>query len=375
MRYWCLILLLSATAWAQSPMVVQKGQAWERSAASEPVRVASQTKRVELFTRGNVTVRGSDDNFVRVKVRQRVRATTADAAARIWGPLQSPRISAPNPFALRVELYLPTMRSESEIEISLPRHIPAVVVSNQYGSLQIYDFDGGVRAETGGGHVTMDRIRGNVFAHTGLGDVNLGEIGGAVICSSGGGTVTLASAAGEANCATGGGDITVKSVGGPLLVSTEGGNIRVEKAGDTVRAKSMAGIVTVDQARGAVFADSGGGSVHVRAGSGPLSVSTMLGDILAELIATGRFADSSLMSGSGDITVTIPANLGLAIRARNDMGQTPRIVSDFPEVQTKSVNFRSPLVAQGTINGGGPILDLNANGTIYLRRAKCCLAK
>ena len=100
----------------------------------------------------------------------------------------------------------------------------------------------------------------------------------------------------------------------------------------------------------------------------------MMGDVLADLLAGGHFADSSLMSGSGNITVTIPASLGLVVRARNDMGMAPRIVSDFPDIQTKSINFRSA-VAQGAINGGGPILDLDANGTIYLRRAKCCLAK
>ena len=375
MRYWfTTLLVLAAAAFGQNTPVTRNGDFWERSAAAEPTRMLPQVRRVEIFTRGSVSVRGSDDGFIKIKVNQRVRASSAEAANGIWGPLNMARLTTPSPGTLRLELYLPALRAESKIEILLPRQIPTVWVNNQLGPVQVYDFDGGVHAETGGGHLTMDRIRGNVYAHTGLGDVRLGAIGGSVVCSSGGGTVTLASAAGEANCATGGGDIAIKSVGGLLTVSTEGGNIRVEKAGGTVRAKSMAGLVQVDEARGSVFADSGGGTVRVRGGSGPLSVSTMMGDVLADLLAGGHFADSSLMSGSGNITVTIPANLGLVVRARNDMGMAPRIVSDFPDIQTKSINFRSA-VAQGAINGGGPILDLDANGTIYLRRAKCCLAK
>jgi DUF4097 and DUF4098 domain-containing protein YvlB len=189
------------------------------------------------------------------------------------------------------------------------------------------------------------------------------------------------------NCVTGGGDIDIKFAGGAIAVSTEGGNIHVEKAGGTVRATSLAGLIDVVQARGAVFADTGGGSIQVgsangvraesamgtirvKGGSGPMTLATMAGNILAELLSGGRLADSSLMSGSGDITVTIPSGLGLDVRARNDSGISPRIVSDFPELQVKSVGFRSPQ-GQGAINGGGPMLELTTSGgAIYVRRAK-----
>lgn len=354
----------------QNPDVTQRGPYWERNNDSEPQQLSPQVKRVEVFTRANVTVRGSEDDVLRIHIRQRVRAASAEQAGRIMGPLRHARLIAQGPSVLRMELYPPGMFS-NEVEIWLPRKMPVVWINNQSGSVAIYDFDGTVRADTGGGPIVIDRVRGDARAHTGLGDVRMGSIGGTIICTSGGGTITLLFASSDANCATGGGNISVKSVAGPLVVSTEGGNIRVEKAGSTVRAKSMAGLVEVGEARGAVFADSGGGTVRVRGGSGPLSVSTMLGDIMADLLGGGRFADSSLSAGSGDIVVTIPTSLGLAVRARNDSGLAPRIVSDFPDIQTRSMSFRSPvMIGQGTINGGGPMLDLNANGTIYLRRVK-----
>jgi DUF4097 and DUF4098 domain-containing protein YvlB len=371
MRYWLTsLLVVGAVASGQNSPATRNGAFWERGATSVPERLAPQVKRVELFTRGNVTVRGSEDGFIKIKVNQRVRAASVEEADRKWGPLHMARLTTPAPSVSRLELYLPTMLADSDIEISLPRQMPFIAVNNRSGDVQVYDVDGTVRAETDGGHVTLDRIRGNVYAHTGLGDVHLGTIGGSVICSSGGGTVTLVSAA-DADCATAGGDIAIKSVSGPLRVSTEGGNIRVDKAGSIVRAKSMAGLVEVGQAGGPVFADSGGGTVRVKGGSGPMVVSTLLGNILAELLAGAQLADSSLASGSGDIIVMIPARLGLTLRARDEAGGSPRIVSDFAEIQSKSINFRSPVaVAQGAINGGGPVLDLNANGTIYLRKVK-----
>jgi len=103
-----------------------------------------------------------------------------------------------------------------------------------------------------------------------------------------------------------------------------------------------------------------------------MSVSTAMGNIMAELLAGARLEDSSLVAGSGDITVLIPSNFPVSVIASNASGGTPRIISDFPEIRANSTSFfRSPLLAQGALNGGGPILRLNAGGgVIYLKRVK-----
>ena len=385
-KFVLLTMMAAVCAWGQS--VQRDGQYWVRNGGSEPAKLSPQVRRFEIFTRANVTVRGSDDGTVQIKLRQRVRATTAEEANRMWGPVGqiAPFVAVGG--VMRLEVYPPgSSRVITELEISLPKQLAFVWVNNRSGSVEMYDLDGSVQADSGGGPLVMDRIRGDVHGHTGFGEIRLGTIGGSAQCSSGGGSITLESATGEMNCVTGGGDIGVKFAGGAVAVSTEGGNIHVEKAGSTVRARSVAGVVEVVQARGAVFADTGGGSIQigsangvraesaagtirVRGGSGPMTVSTMAGNILAELIAGGHLADSSLVSGSGDITVMIPAGMGLALRARNDSGVSPRIVSDFPELQVRSVGFRSPQ-GQGAINGGGPVVEVSTSGgAIYLRRAK-----
>jgi hypothetical protein len=57
----------------------------------------------------------------------------------------------------------------------------------------------------------------------------------------------------------------------------------------------------------------------------------------------------------------------------NESGGSGRINSDFPQVrpQTGGMPGVGPLMAEGALNGGGPLLRVNVvAGTIYLRRAK-----
>ncbi len=74
----------------------------------------------------------------------------------------------------------------------------------------------------------------------------------------------------------------------------------------------------------------------------------------------------------GDITVFIPSKVAVSIQALSDGGnRTPRILSDFPEIRVKSPRSRysGPITAEGSLNGGGPLLRITANsGGVYLRR-------
>jgi hypothetical protein len=106
-----------------------------------------------------------------------------------------------------------------------------------------------------------------------------------------------------------------------------------------------------------------------------LQVQTAVGSILAELFPGAHFVDaSSLVAGSGDITVLIPSNLSLSVLARNDSGANPRIVSDFSELRVKPLIARPAyqgVTYQGAINGGGPLLSLStASGIIWVKKSK-----
>jgi hypothetical protein len=103
-----------------------------------------------------------------------------------------------------------------------------------------------------------------------------------------------------------------------------------------------------------------------------LNASTAMGSILAELLSGTRIEDSVLSTNAGDITVLLSSNIPITVQASNQTaGNGRRIVSDFPEIRIRNAGATIPLIAEGALNGGGPVLRIFASGgTIYLRRQK-----
>jgi DUF4097 and DUF4098 domain-containing protein YvlB len=145
-----------------------------------------------------------------------------------------------------------------------------------------------------------------------------------------------------------------------------GGEIVVEKAGGIVTLRNMAGPVTVGSAAG-VRCDSGSGGIRLANIAGPIRVATSMGSIVANLMGN-RIADSYLATGNGDITVLIPSNVSVTIRAKNSMADTlRRIVSDYPAIQPRRQG--TLIVAEGAVNGGGPVMQIaGTGGTIFIKR-------
>lgn len=361
-----LMLGAAVIAAAQAP-VVREGAYWVGT-VGDAFGIAPQAS-LQVNTRGSVTIRRAAGNQVTYRVRQSVIAENEDQARSLLGG-GGAQVSS---FRGRVVLQLQPVSArnvETKIEIGVPPQVSNVLIRTERGSINVGEFDGSVQLTTGGGEIRM------------------GRIGGSVQCFSGAGQLVIERAGGAIDCTTVGGNIDVRDAAGPVSLSNQmGGNIRVEKAAGDVHAHSAQGMIEVGQAGGAVFADTQGGfiqvgsargvqaesmagMVRVRNDAGPMNVATMAGNILAELLRGVRMQDSSLVASSGDITVLIPSDLAVSIMARNDTGGMSRIVSDFPEIRVSPARFfRSPLVGQGAINGGGPVLNLNTSGgVIYLRR-------
>jgi len=130
-----------------------------------------------------------------------------------------------------------------------------------------------------------------------------------------------------------------------------------------VLADNSGGSVQVGSLQGVRVA-SAGGSIGLRGSSGSLRAVTDVGSILAELMSGMPMQDSILSTGAGDITVYIPSNLPLTVKALNETGPAGRIVSEFSEIPV-----RDGVMAEGALNGGGPVLRLTSSGgTIYVKR-------
>jgi len=115
-----------------------------------------------------------------------------------------------------------------------------------------------------------------------------------------------------------------------------------------------------------------GGSIAVNNISGRVEGDTA-GGITAEFVGSrGDFTDSSLETTAGDITVYISTNLACSINAAIDMASGHRIRTDFPDIKvtTEGSEYGPKRVdAQGSLNGGGPVLKMRTSvGDIDIRR-------
>lgn len=386
-----LAFLISLTAvWAQdSSELTREGPYFVRT-MSAPVATQVTGRippQLHIVSRGNVVLRGSKGDQIVYKFVQRAKAHSEIEAKRLFHGVFISAIPMATMTTLTVIPSAGDMVS-NDLEVSVPRQVMISVVLAQGGSAEAYDLDGSVQMKASLG-VRCDRIRGNVEGRTAGGEIRIGKIGGTLLCESRGGSIFVENVAGAARCETAGGEIVVKEAGGPLLLTNVSGNIEVDRAASTVEAHTGEGLIEVNQAGGEVIADTRGGSIQigsargakcesaagairVKNASGPLNVQTVMGSILAELIAGSRLEDSLLAANSGDVTVLIPSRLSLSVMARNDSGANPRIQSDFSEVPVKSFGFsRPPTLAEGQINGGGPLLRINvAAGIIYLKKLK-----
>jgi DUF4097 and DUF4098 domain-containing protein YvlB len=380
MKFFGLLALIAVSVAAQETVTQDSTGSWVRTMSGFPV--VPPHGRLTIISRGPVIIKGTDGQAT-FRMTQRVRARSEAEARALFG-LANHNFT---PATARFEV-LTFPNVATRLEMSLPRQLSLVVIETQMGEVDASDMDGALDVSTAAGQIHVDRGHGAVVARTGGGDIRIGKIGSTLRCVTGGGAIIIESTGSEVSCETAGGDIDVKESGGKMMLSTEGGNISVDRAGGSVDAHSAEGVIEVSHAAGIVTAATRGGSIQIgtargvraesaagqvrlKGSSGPLRVSAAAGSILAELFSGVPFEDSSLVSGAGDITVLIPSNFALSVMATNQSGSGRRaIVSDFSEVRVRNAGFfQAPILAQGSINGGGPMLTLSvAGGVIYLRK-------
>ncbi len=364
------------------PAPGQGQQPWKREGDSW-VRVYSgaipAANRLRVRGHGPVTVTAGAGREISYTITVSVMASSA-ARAQLAVNQQPIKVESDGDWAI---LTTPGGAALSTVTIRAPKLIWLTVATTN-GAVDARGVEGNLDVNTGAGELSCDRIRGDCTLMTGGGDIHVGEVGGALRCGTRGGHITVKDVGGQAALATDGGDIEALRAGGSVNAQTGagtvhigwangavdaasgGGEIVVDKAAGIVTARNLAGPVQVGAAAG-VHCESHSGGIRVSNIAGAMRVSTSAGSIFASLL-NGRLADSFLATGNGDITVVIPSNVGVNIRAVNDMTDNlRRIVSDFRQVQARMRG--ATLVAEGAVNGGGPLLQINGTGgTIFIKR-------
>ena len=332
--------------------------------------------RLRVTSQGPVRVEGASGNEVSYNAELSVEARSQEDARRILS--QNSVHVASNKG--QVVLTTPGGPVTTSLTIKASR-LKLAVIRTSEGSVEANAIDGDLEINSGGGDLKCDRIRGDCNLSTAGGDIQVGEVGGDLQCGTAGGHISVKNVRGDAVLETAGGrveidhaggDVRVDTAGGAIIVGNAGGEvaaasgggaIEVGKAGGVVTIRAMAGPVQVGAA-GGVRCESGSGGVRVSNISGPMQVTTAVGSIIASLLAGRPSRDSFLQTGNGDVTVLIPSNLGVNIRAAADRG---RVVSEFPGIAQRRIGVR--LLAEGPVNGGGPVLTIaGAGGTIFIKR-------
>jgi hypothetical protein len=272
------------------------------------------------------------------------------------------------------------------LTVRVPRTLPDLSVETQAGIIDIADLDGSAVARTAGGEIHISHVNGTADLATAGGAIRLIGIGGAVRAHTSAGDITADSIGGEAQAETGGGNVSIENVGGRVSATTGGGRIRIGNAGGAVFARNGGGgAIDIGRAGGNVTAsNSGGGPILIgsaasiqcqnasglirAASQGSFRLSTASGNVIAELRGTQLQGASFISTASGDVTLFLPSNVRAMIRATNIGGSRDKsIASDFPDIHV--VVTGGVTMATGALNGGGPLLQIQAtSGTISIKK-------
>jgi DUF4097 and DUF4098 domain-containing protein YvlB len=368
------------TATGGDAVLRQEGSRWVQTLSGTQAVPAGA--RLRISGQGPVTVvaEPSADAALSYSVDISVKARDEAHARRILSGYTVRAVDRSGVFVLE----LPRGPAISTMMVRAPRGLREAVVTTSDGNLNVSGIEAPLRADTGGGRIQVDRLGGDCKLVTGGGEIKIGTAAGGVTAVTGGGPITVHSIHGEAMLQTGGGDILADEIAGPVRASTMAGTVRIRNAGAAVVATTGGGAIIVDHAQGLVTArnaagpvqvggasgvrcEAGTGAIKLNNVSGSMRVTTAMGSIIASLLA-GQLAESFLSTGNGDITVVFPSNLGVTIRAENEMADTmQRIVSEFPAIPVRLRGTQ--VVAEGAINGGGPLLRISGTGgTIFIKR-------
>jgi len=379
------MLALAASGVAQtegSSKVYRDGSCWvEETSGTLPV-----ARLVKVRTNaGSVRVTGGSQSNITYTIRKRVSASSEDGARRMFEGLRVIANHQGESAYFGGEGGDHWHRGSVDFNITAPQSVEAIYAKTDGGDLQFTHLHGRVDAESGGGRVNLDDIGGNVNARTGGGGIDVGTVSGDLDIRTGGGRVSIGTVGGRLIASTGGESVHVENVKRDARIETGGGNISVQNVGGDLRGSTGGGNIEIGSVAGLMDVETGGGSIRLTGGgTGPIKAQTGSGSIhcfkvvhsvraetgaggiTAEFMTmNGKFSDSTLDTGVGDIVVYLPSDLKVSIHASIDVATSKDAIhSDLPGIRITSESEGygpGEMSAEGNLNGGGPTLKLHTS--------------
>ena len=153
---------------------------------------------------------------------------------------------------------------------------------------------------------------------------------------------------------------------GDLEARTTNGSVDISDVTGPVSAHTSNGPIRMDSIRGDVDASTSNGRIEARIAaadsSRPMRFQTSNGSINVT-VESLKNSDVRASTSNGSITLRLPSSTGARVQART----TNSAVSTDFEITMKGTISKSRL--EGTIGGGGPMLDLSStNGSIKIEK-------
>lgn len=160
---------------------------------------------------------------------------------------------------------------------------------------------------------------------------------------------------GSVYASTSDGNITAHHIGGTIEVKTSDGNIRIDEALSGLTANTSDGNIIITKAKGEIKAKTSDGDISFEDLQGALVASTSDGNIKGNLQQLTK--ELSAHTSDGNITITVPASLGLDLDIKGESLNVP-LTNFSGQSNEKRI--------QGKSNGGGIRVSLSTSGNVSL---------
>ncbi len=329
-----------------------------------PKKVPANARVMVHNGRGDITVRGSDEDQIRVTAKKTVRTWSESQAARMAEPV-SVEI-APNGDALEVRpsgYDLSDSRISVDLEVAIPKKSVLTIKTDK-------------------GDVTVTGIYADVTITNMNGDVDVRGTGGDVNVEMRKGDTKVSDTKGDVKISGKGGEIEVNDSSGSLTVDGDFyGPVRADKAQKGVRMISAKTDLTLSALAGHMEAGSGNldivdapGNLTLRTRDSEISVENPGGKVNIDNRNAGinvRFSsvpkeDVQITNSSSEIALTLPGSASFEMQAdcRNC-----EISSEFTGLTASKTESGDSHLAGKYGSGKGPKITLKTSyGNISLQR-------
>ena len=317
--------------------------------------------------RGNVDLRGTDQQNVAAVIQETVWAENEAAARKIADRLKFHIAQEGGQYELASNMdSLPhsgrTLRLDMLIRV--PQSTSAEVTVNE-------------------GDVSVSGLKGNQSLTARRGDVRADKIDGVLRIHQSRGAISADTIDGSMEIEGRGGDVSVRNVTGSVTVEGNfSGAMRFENVAQTLRYNSSRTSLNTQKLAGNLMMDMG--NLTANGVAGPFDLATRDKDILLENFkmnvkivnsngdvhlqtATPPTHPIQVTSKRGDLTLSMPAQSSFVLNALSNNGE---VSCDFPGMKV------SKLPGKGSLSGvygkaGGPVINLlSTYGTIRVVRAR-----